>query len=179
MPPRLFKKAGLCLFDLLLGCLSCTIERDYPAIKVDRGRSLYSQTLGKVTICSLDQFSLVRVWRECDRNTGFFCRDSQGAGILFVGYRRKVEGKCYRAAIGVYAAPVEVRRRAKILLDHTQNPVLIWPIVDFRLFQRLAPLGCEAVERETLAFEDRPALYEKQRVLLQQFRHRKPVFQGL
>src|SRR5258708_433206 len=92
--------------------------------------------------------SLVRGWRDADRHARLFRGGREQFHVTSLRHGWKVEVEHHGPRVRIDTAPVEVSRRANILLNRGEDPVLIWPLVVFRFFNRLAPLRGQAIERQ-------------------------------
>src|SRR6266852_3105766 len=100
------------------------------------------------------KFSLMGMWGNSDRYSGFFCCCGDCFCIDCASPCRKVEGEYYIASFRINASFIEIRGCAKKLLDHTQYPVLIRALNLFWFFKSFAPFRRETIKRQSLTFED-------------------------
>src|SRR5260370_13610482 len=90
-----------------------------------------------------------------DRAPRLLCGGSDGVGVAYTGHVWKVKSQGDIASIRIDAAAVEVRKRPKILLNDTQYPVLIGPLLLLGLFKRFAPIRRKAIQGKPLSVENR------------------------
>src|SRR5260370_9337825 len=114
-----------------------------------------------------------------DRDPRLFCGGSDGFGVAYTGHLWKVKSQGDIASSRVDAAAVEIRGRAKILLNDIQYPVLIGPLLLLGLFKRFAPIRGKAIQGKPLSVEDRTLLGEESRVLVHELRQCQALFQGV
>ena len=78
---------------------------------------MHRETLWKTPASGFGKATLMGIGRNADGNPRFLGGNGNGFLIAFLGDGRKMKGEDDRSGIGINAAPVQVWRRADVIVD--------------------------------------------------------------